>query len=107
LIFVAPITLVRERSTRARGGAVGVPDDGVPGEVVPGAPDSNDQRFPEVARNETDFDHLLNPDLFLVRALIFNREFTATFLMVHFVFDFVIRHMLLPTRTSDPVGAEP
>jgi hypothetical protein len=80
---------------------------GTVGVSLVGTVGRSDQRFPEVARNETDFDHLLNPDLFLVRALIFNREFTATFFMVHFVFDFVIRHMLLPTRTSDPVGAEP
>jgi hypothetical protein len=74
---------------------------------MPGAADCNDQLLPEVARNETDFDHLLNPDLFLVRALIFNREFTATFFNVHFVFAFDIRHTLLPIRTSEPVGAAP
>ena len=84
---------------------VGVVDLG--GVVVPGVEDCNDQRFPEVARNETLLDHLLKPDLFRVRALILNRESTATFRTVHLVFALVIRHMLLPTRTSDPVGAAP
>lgn len=102
LMFVAPITLVRERSTRARGGATGVT-----GDVVPGAADGLDQRFPEVARNVTDFDHLLKPALFLVRALILNRELTDTLRMVHFVLDLVMRQILRPMRTSDAVGAAP
>jgi hypothetical protein len=102
LIFVEPITLVRERSTRARGGATGVP-----GEVVPGAADGADQRLLELARNVKDFDHRLKPDLFLVLALILNRDLTFTLRTTHLVLDFVIRHMFLPTRTSDPVGLAP
>jgi hypothetical protein len=80
---------------------------GVPGVVAPGAPDRSDQRFPEVARNETFFDHLLKPDLFRVRALILNRELIDTLRTVHFVFALDIRQILLPILTSEPVGAAP
>jgi hypothetical protein len=93
------MTLVRARSIRAWGGTVGV--------VVPGVPDRRDQRFPEVALNDTALDHLLKPDLFRVRALILNRELIDTLRTVHFLFALDIRQIFLPILTSEPVGAAP